>query len=338
MGCAPVGQGEGDQLSHRFARATDAGGLRARPSAAQLAPIKLRIGVQGGDPVTRRREIHRPDHQPDRSAARSRPRRPALLSGAMAPIVIDQLHRRHAVRHRPPMHCGCLPRPNVIKLGPPDLPQRFPAVRHLPMSLRPQSPAQLTSLIGRRGRAPKSGGTDLITGSHLKGVGRHSKTRLAGEGGHERDSDFPDGDWYVDLATIYGPSWCDDGGACARLTVKPARSTIGDSHACDDHRTLVVSTTASIDRAAPISDREVLSNAGETLDHQPATLASRVGTWVCRRSPCRRSYRVVDDRARRARPGSISRTTKVEASRDMPTPRRLRSPRAGRGAHPRPLR
>jgi hypothetical protein len=66
-GVRPVEQGEGDSFVVAFTRASDA---VACALALQLAPIRLRIGgAYRGSAAARRRQLHRPGHQPHRPAA-----------------------------------------------------------------------------------------------------------------------------------------------------------------------------------------------------------------------------------------------------------------------------
>src|SRR6202030_2040440 len=75
-GVRPVEQGEGDSFVVAFGRASDAVACALGLQRAPLAPIRLRIGVHTGEIQLRRSQLHRPGDQPDRPAARSRPRGP----------------------------------------------------------------------------------------------------------------------------------------------------------------------------------------------------------------------------------------------------------------------
>ena len=73
-GVRPVEQGEGDSFVVAFARASDAVACALALQRAPLAPIRLRIGVHTGEiQLARRGQLHRPDHQPHRAAARLGP-------------------------------------------------------------------------------------------------------------------------------------------------------------------------------------------------------------------------------------------------------------------------
>ncbi len=75
-GVRPVEQGEGDSFVVAFARASDAVACALELQRAPLAPIRLRIGVHTGEVQLRDEGNYiGTDRQPDRTAARSGPRR-----------------------------------------------------------------------------------------------------------------------------------------------------------------------------------------------------------------------------------------------------------------------
>ncbi len=91
-GVRPVEQGEGDSFVVAFSRASDAVACALALQRAPLAPLRLRIGLHTGDTNARRRQLHRPHHQPHRPAAGIVARRcQTVLSGATEPLVVDQL-------------------------------------------------------------------------------------------------------------------------------------------------------------------------------------------------------------------------------------------------------
>ena len=130
-GVRPVEQGEGDSFVIAFARAADAVACALELQRAPLAPIKLRIGVHTGDVQLRDEgQLHRPDDQPHRAAARPRPRRSDSALGCdgtpcrrptPADVTLNDLGA-HPLRD--------LPRPErVVQLCHPDLHNDFPPLR-----------------------------------------------------------------------------------------------------------------------------------------------------------------------------------------------------------------
>ena len=76
-GVRPVEQGEGDSFVAAFARAIGRGGRGAGDATRSTGPDPVaNRGAHRRNPAARRRQLRRPDDQPHRAAARSRPRRP----------------------------------------------------------------------------------------------------------------------------------------------------------------------------------------------------------------------------------------------------------------------
>ena len=131
-GVRPVEQGEGDSFVIAFARAADAVACALDLQRAPLAPIKLRIGVHTGDVHTARRgQLHRPDDQPHRAAARPRPRRPDRAVGCDGTACRRPTPaRRHAYRPRLPSAARPAPPRTGGATLPPRSAQRLPAAAH----------------------------------------------------------------------------------------------------------------------------------------------------------------------------------------------------------------
>jgi class 3 adenylate cyclase len=208
-GVRPVEQGQGDSFVAAFARAGDAVACALELQRADLAPIKLRIGVHTGD-VQLRDEgnyagptINKTARLRDLAHGGQ-----AVLSGVTEELVEDQLPAdawltdlgRHALRD--------LPRPvRVAQLCHPDLRNDFPPLRTPTTAAAHHLPAQLTTFVGRhkqmadiRALLPDN---RLVT---LSGAGGAGKTRLAIEVAGALTNQFPDGIWYVDLAPITHPA------------------------------------------------------------------------------------------------------------------------------------
>src|ERR1700682_1970158 len=151
-GVRPVEQGEGDSFVAAFARAADAVACALDLQQADLAPIKLRIGVHTGD-VQLRDEGNYAGTTINKTA---RLRDIAhggqtVISRATEEIVEDQLPDqawladlgRHTLRD--------LPRPvRVAQLCHPDLRNDFPALRASNAAAAHHLPMQLTTFVGRR--------------------------------------------------------------------------------------------------------------------------------------------------------------------------------------------
>jgi predicted ATPase/class 3 adenylate cyclase/DNA-binding CsgD family transcriptional regulator len=204
-GVRPVEQGEGDSFVAAFSRAGDAVGCALDLQRADLAPIKLRIGVHTGD-VQLRDEGNYAGTTINKTA---RLRDLAhggqtVISAATEEMVEDQLPDdawltdlgRHPLRD--------LPRPmRVAQLCHPDLRNDFPPLRTANAVAAHNLPAQLTTFVGRAAQIKEISAslTDnrLVT---LTGAGGAGKTRLAIEVAGQMGSQFPDGVCYADLASI----------------------------------------------------------------------------------------------------------------------------------------
>ena len=204
-GVRPVEQGEGDSFVAAFSRAGDAVACALELQRADLAPIKLRIGVHTGD-VQLRDEGNYAGTTINKTA---RLRDLAhggqtVVSAATEEMVEDQLPAdawltdlgRHGLRD--------LPRPvRVSQLCHPDLRNDFPPLRAATAAAAQHLPRQLTTFVGRDAQMNEIRGilaeNRLVT---LTGAGGAGKTRLAIEVAGQMVSEFPDGIWYADLAAI----------------------------------------------------------------------------------------------------------------------------------------
>jgi predicted ATPase/class 3 adenylate cyclase/DNA-binding CsgD family transcriptional regulator len=207
-GVRPVEQGEGDSFVIAFARASDAVACALDLQRAPLAPIKLRIGLHTGE-IRLRDEgnyigptINRTARLRDLAHGGQ-----TVLSGAVEPLVVDQLHPDVTLTDLGTHPLRDLPRPErVIQLCHPDLTNDFPPLRTTNVVASHNFPAQLTSFIGRQKELGEV--RQLLTANRLvtlTGVGGTGKTRLAVQLASQVASDFADGAWYVDLAPISVP-------------------------------------------------------------------------------------------------------------------------------------
>jgi predicted ATPase/class 3 adenylate cyclase/DNA-binding CsgD family transcriptional regulator len=207
-GVRPVEQGEGDSFVAAFARAGDAVACALDLQRADLASIKLRIGVHTGD--VQLRDEGNYAGQTINKTARLRDLAhggQTVLSGVTEELVEDRLPDdawltdlgRHALRD--------VARPvRVTQLCHPDLRNDFPPLRTSNIVAAHHLPAQLTTFVGRQRQMDDIrallADNRLVT---LTGAGGAGKTRLAIEVAGDMTDQFADGIWYVDLAPITHP-------------------------------------------------------------------------------------------------------------------------------------
>ncbi len=207
-GVRPVEQGEGDSFVIAFGRPSDAVACALDLQQAPLAPIRLRIGLHTGE-VQLRDESNYIGPTINRTA---RIRDLAhggqtVLSGTTTDLVCDRLPDdawladlgMHPVRD--------LPRPErVAQLCHPDIRNEFPPLRTGRTTRSDNLPAQLTAFVGRAGQIDEVRRlvreNRLVT---LTGAGGAGKTRLAVQVAAQLPSDFEDGVWWVDLASVADP-------------------------------------------------------------------------------------------------------------------------------------
>ena len=204
----PVEQGEGDSFVIAFARAADAVACALDLQRAPLAPIKLRIGVHTGD-------VHLRDEGNYIGPTINRTARlrdlahggQTVLSGATEPLVVDQLPPDVTLNDLGSHPLRDLPRPErVVQLCHPDLHNDFPPLRTAHRLAAERLPAQLTSFIGRQ--AEMKGIREALADNRLvtlTGAGARARRGLAIQVAADVATEFADGVWYVDLASITDP-------------------------------------------------------------------------------------------------------------------------------------
>jgi predicted ATPase/class 3 adenylate cyclase/DNA-binding CsgD family transcriptional regulator len=207
-GVRPLEQGEGDSFVAAFARARDGVACALALQRALVAgPLRLRLGVHTGD-VIRRGEG---DYAGPTIIRTARLRNLAhggqtVLSEATRELVVDALPQGATLRDLGVHRLKDLSRPErMFQLCHPDLRPEFPPLRSL--DVRPHNlPIQRTTFIGRTGElaelAELLGRERLVT---LTGSGGCGKTRLALQVAAEVIDGFPDGVWFVDLASVGEP-------------------------------------------------------------------------------------------------------------------------------------
>ncbi|ORB56109.1 LuxR family transcriptional regulator [Mycolicibacterium rhodesiae] len=207
-GVRPVEQGEGDSFVVAFARASDAVACALQLQLAELAPIRLRIGLHTGE--VQLRDTGNYMGPTINRAARLRDLGhggQTVLSGATEQLVVDRLPEGAWLSDLGVHQLRDLPRPErVVQLSHPGLRNDFPALRTVNAAGGRHLPAQLTSFIGRDSqiddveRVLKQNRLVTLTGSG--GVG---KTRLAVRIAEHLSEGLTGGTWFVDLAPITNP-------------------------------------------------------------------------------------------------------------------------------------
>ena len=207
-GVRPVEQGEGDSFVVAFTSATDAVACALDIQRAELAPIRVRIGVHTGD-VQLRDEGNYVGATINK-AARLRDLAhggQTVLSGAAAELAADGLPADAWLVDLGTHRLRDLPRAErVVQLCHQDVAVEFPPLRVTDDAATGSLPAQLTNFIGRRDELTELrkilSDNRLLT---LTGAGGVGKTRLALQLAAAVAGEFPGGAWCVDLAPIPHP-------------------------------------------------------------------------------------------------------------------------------------
>ena len=206
-------RGEGDSIFAVFLRATDGVGaacaaqrLLSRESWPEGIAINVRMALHTGES-----ELREHDYYGNTVNRCARLRSIAhggqiLISEVTAQLVRDDLPGEISLRELGSPRLKDLQRPEqVFQLIHPDLPADFPVLKSL--DAHPHNlPVQLTSFIGREEEIDEVNGllstARLVT---LAGAGGSGKTRLAQEIGASVIEDYPDGVWFIGLATLSDP-------------------------------------------------------------------------------------------------------------------------------------
>jgi predicted ATPase/class 3 adenylate cyclase/DNA-binding CsgD family transcriptional regulator len=321
-GVRPVEQGEGDSFVAAFARAGDAVACALELQRADLAPIKLRIGVHTGD-VQLRDEGNYAGTTINKTA---RLRDLAhggqtVISGATEEMVEDQLPDeawltdlgRHTLRD--------LPRTvRVSQLCHPDVHNDFPPLRATNTSAAQHLPTQLTTFVGRGAQMDEI--RDILTENRLvtlTGAGGAGKTRLAIEVAAKMSNQFPDGVWYVDLAPITHPGVVPLAVARALgLPDQPGRSITETllRFVRDRRMLLVLDNCEHLLEASAALVNNLLAGCPNAsvfaTSREPIMVAGEVNWQVPSLSLADEAVELFADRARRARPDFAVTETNAE--------------------------
>lgn len=210
-GVRPLEQGDGDSLVAAFSRASDAV-LAARAAQAALLdepwptgePVRVRMAVHTGDTTLR----DDGSHMGPTIIRTARLRAIAhggqvLISTVTHDLAVDQLGSDVELVALGTHRLKDLARPeDVWQLAGPALPTEFPPLRSLD-SVPNNLPLQLSTFIGRLDEiatvATLVRGNRLVT---ITGAGGVGKTRLSQQAAAEVSETFPDGTWWVELASV----------------------------------------------------------------------------------------------------------------------------------------
>ena len=206
-------RGEGDSIFAVFLRATDAVGaacaaqqLLLRETWPEGIAINVRMALHTGES-----ELREHDYYGTTVNRCARLRGIAhggqvVLSQATTQLVQDAMPAGASLRDMGSHRLKDLQRPEqVFQLIHPDLPADFPDLKSLD-ALPHNLPVQLTSFIGREEEIDEV--SRLLSTARLvtlAGTGGSGKTRLAQEIGVSLIEDYPDGVWFIGLATLSDP-------------------------------------------------------------------------------------------------------------------------------------
>ncbi len=214
-GVRPIEQGEGDSLVAVFTRASDAVAAALEAQCALVAED----GPDGAD-VAVRMALHTGEAQLREDSfyvgpsvircARLRALAHGgqiLISSTTADLLADGLPPGAALLPLGLHRLRDLRQPErVFQLTHPILPAQFPMLRSLDV-VPNNLPAQLTSFVGREAALDE---VRALLGEHrlvtLVGAGGCGKTRLASQVAAEIADDYPDGVWWVELASRSDPA------------------------------------------------------------------------------------------------------------------------------------
>ena len=205
---------QGDAFLVAFSRARDAVATAVAAQQAVMkhpwpdgAPLKVRMGLHTGEPITNRDQYVGLDvHRAARICAAGHAGQ-ILLSQAAEDLVAPDLPLGVTLRDLGAHRLKDLKAPeHLFQAVHPDLAKDFPAIKSL--DARPNNlPIQLTSFVGREREIIEVkrllGAARLVT---LTGSGGAGKTRLALQVAADVAEDYPDGVWLVECAPVADPA------------------------------------------------------------------------------------------------------------------------------------
>jgi predicted ATPase/class 3 adenylate cyclase/DNA-binding CsgD family transcriptional regulator len=311
-GVRPVEQGEGDSFVAAFGRASDAIACALALQRADLAPIRLRVGVHTGE-VRLRGEGNYIGATINR-AARIRDLAhggQTVISGTTEDLVLDSLPDDVWLMALGNHRLRDVPRPErVLQLCHAGVRNDFPSLRTSEPAAAHNLPPQFTTFVGRGGQIDDVrlllADNRLVT---LTGAGGAGKTRLAVEVARLLADVFGDGVCCVDLAPVTHP----DGVAVAvaraiGLPDQPGASTVEIVlRFLRDRRMLIVLDNCEhlLDACAELVVAMLGGCPGLTVmatSREPISVAGELTWRVPSLSLADEAIDLFVDRARRARP------------------------------------
>ncbi len=311
-GVRPVEQGEGDSFVAAFSRAGDAVACALDLQRADLAPIRLRIGVHTGDVQVRDEgnyagtTINKTARLRDLAHGGQ-----TVISAATEEMVEDQLPDKAWLNDLGRHNLRDLPRPvRVSQLCHADVRNDFPPLRTANPVVDIHLPVNLTSFVGRGAQITDIrailANDRLVT---LTGAGGAGKTRLAIEVAAQLSTHFPEGIWYADLAPITHPEMVALTVARALgLPDQPGRSiTETLLRFIRDRRMLLVLDNCEhlLEASAELVNNVLAGCSRITIlatSREPLMVAGEVNWQVPSLSLADEAVELFTDRARRARP------------------------------------
>jgi class 3 adenylate cyclase len=185
--------------------ALDAQRLLLKEQWAESTPLRVRIALHMGAAEEREGDYFGPPVNRVARLLSAAHGGQVLLTAATHEMVRDQLPAGLSVADLGEHRLKDLFRPErVFQLVSPDLPSEFPPLRTLD-AYRNNLPLQPTPLVGREKEVSEV--CDLLRGTEtrlltLTGPGGIGKTRLALQAAADLLDDFPDGTYFVPLATL----------------------------------------------------------------------------------------------------------------------------------------
>jgi predicted ATPase/class 3 adenylate cyclase/DNA-binding CsgD family transcriptional regulator len=311
-GVRPVEQGEGDSFVAAFARASDAIACALELQRADLAPIKLRIGIHTGEVQLRDegnyagQTINKTGRLRDLAHGGQ-----TVLSGVTEEVVEDRLPDGSWLIELGDHTLRDVSRPvRAVQLCHPELRNAFPPLRTTDAAAAHELPTQLTSFVGRTAQLAEITGrladNRLVT---LTGAGGAGKTRLAIEVAGPMGVHFSDGVCYVDLAPITHPDLVSLTVARALgLPDQPGRSiTETLLRSIRDRQLLLVFDNCEhlLEASADLVNDVLAGCSRVTIlatSREPLLVAGEVNWQVPSLSLADEAVELFSDRARRARP------------------------------------
>ncbi|MBC8231535.1 tetratricopeptide repeat protein [bacterium] len=209
---------EGDSFMLAFTKASDAVlcaveaqiALADYPWPEDVGKIRVRIGMHTGEPQVSRNDYFGPPVIRANRISEAGYGGQTLISAATKELVIEELPKGIEFVDLGLHRLKDLGRPErIFQVNHPSLPQNFPLLKTLD-NIPNNLPVQLTSFVGREAeirRLAEFLGREQVRLVTLTGAGGIGKTRLSIEVAAEQLENFPDGVWFVPLASLNNPEY-----------------------------------------------------------------------------------------------------------------------------------